>query len=55
MTKEELNIQLQEALDNFEHQSYQAVCNDSKSLDLAKAVYRMMDAFRESIIAYLEQ
>lgn len=53
MTKEELNNNLLEALQNFENQSYQATCNDEKSLELAKAIHKMMDTFRENIINYL--
>lgn len=53
MSKEELNNTLLETLDNFEHQSYQAVSNDPDSLELAKAIHRLMDSFRENIINYL--
>ncbi|MGN0506416.1 MAG: hypothetical protein ACI4FZ_07635 [Lachnospiraceae bacterium] len=54
MSKEELNKALIEALDGFEHQSYQITANDAKSLELAKAIYKLMDRFRESIIDYLQ-
>lgn len=53
MSKEELNNNLLEALNNFEHQSYQAVSNDPNSLELAKAIHRLMDDFRETLINYL--
>ena len=53
MNKEQLNNNLIKALDNFEHQSYQAVSNDPDSFELAKAIHRLMDAFRENLINYL--
>ena len=53
MSKEELNEKLKDALDCFEHQSNQAATND-KSLELSKAIYRLMDDFRKNIIEYLQ-
>lgn len=53
MSKEELNQNLLQALDNFEHQSYQ-VAKDEASLELAATVYRLMNAFRENLINYLQ-
>lgn len=53
MSKEDLDEKLKDALDCFWHQSSQVATNE-ESLELSKAVYRLMDEFRESIIEYLQ-